>query len=74
MTLERRIPVEFAGVKVYLGSAEDTLINKILFRGEQDLRDARGILVRKQEDLDYSNIEMMCKNLDIYERWIEFRE
>lgn len=61
-------------MKVYLGSAEDTLINKILFRGEQDLRDARGILVRNEEDLDYSYIEMMCKNLDIYERWIEFQE
>ncbi|MGV9168445.1 MAG: nucleotidyltransferase [Promethearchaeia archaeon] len=74
VTLERRISVEFAGVKVYLGSAEDTLINKILFRGEQDLRDARGILVRNEADLDYSYIERMCKNLNIYERWIEFQE
>ncbi|TFG11330.1 hypothetical protein EU537_12670 [Candidatus Thorarchaeota archaeon] len=74
MTLERRISVEFAGVQMYIGSAEDTIINKILFQGEQDLRDARGILVRNEEDLDHAYIEMMCKKLGIYEDWIEFKE
>jgi hypothetical protein len=74
MTLERRISVEFEGVQMYLGSAEDTLINKILFQGEQDLQDARGILVRNKDDLDYAYIDMMCKDLGIYEDWIEFRE
>lgn len=73
-TLERRISVEFAGVQMYLGSAEDTLINKILFQGEQDLQDARGILVRNEEDLDYAYIEMMCTELGIYDEWIEFKE
>ncbi|MHA2353373.1 MAG: nucleotidyltransferase, partial [Candidatus Thorarchaeota archaeon] len=52
ITLDRAILVDLFGTSVKIGSAEDTIVNKILFQGEQDLRDALGILKRKGEELD----------------------
>lgn len=55
LTLERAISVKLFNTLIKIGSAEDTLVNKILFQGEQDLRDALGIFTRNHEvlDLDY---------------------
>ncbi len=73
LTLERSIQVEHLGTTLRLGSVEDTLINKILFQGEQDLRDALGILVRNKEHLNFEYIEQMCSKLDILEEWKIFK-
>lgn len=72
MTLDRAITVELFNTLFKLGTAEDTIINKILFQGEQDLRDALGILSRKQQQLDFSYIESTCKQLNILDMWKTF--
>jgi hypothetical protein len=48
-----------------IGSAEDAFINKILFQGEQDLRDALGIFTRNQEKLDFDYIRSTSNMLGI---------
>ncbi len=72
MTLERALTVELFNSTIKLGTAEDTLINKILFQGEQDLRDALGIFSRKQQELDIDYIESTCKKLNILDKWKTF--
>jgi len=74
MTLERSILVDMFGTTIRIGSAEDTLVNKILFQGEQDLRDALGILTRNRENLDFNYIQSTCKMLgikDLLEHFLE---
>lgn len=65
MTLDRAILVDLFGTLVRIGTAEDTLVNKILFQGEQDLRDALGILKRNPENLDFDYIQSTCHMLGI---------
>ncbi len=72
MTLDRAITTELFDTPIKLGTAEDTIINKILFQGEQDLRDALGILSRNQQQLDFDYIESTCKQLKILDKWKSF--
>jgi len=72
MTLERAITTDLFNANIRIASAEDTLINKILFQGEQDLRDALGILSRKKEHFDFAYIESTCKMLNILDKWRSF--
>ncbi len=65
MTLDRAISVDLFGTSIRIGSAEDTLVNKILFQGEQDLRDVLGILKRNPERLDFDYIRSTCEMLGI---------
>ena len=72
MTMDRAITTELFNTTIKLGTAEDTVINKILFQGEQDLRDALGILSRKQQQLDFAYIESTCRQLSILDKWNSF--
>ena len=65
MTLDRAILVDLFGTMVRIGSAEDTIVNKILFQGEQDLRDALGIIKRNPKNLDFDYIQSTCQMLGI---------
>jgi hypothetical protein len=65
MTLERALSVDMFGTTIMIGTAEDTFVNKILFQGEIDLRDALGILTRNGENLDFNYIRATCKMLGI---------
>ena len=65
MTIDRAMMVDLFGTLIRIGTAEDTFVNKILFQGEQDLRDAIGILKRNPEKLDFDYIESTCKMLGI---------
>jgi hypothetical protein len=65
LTLERAISVSLFDISVMIGSAEDAFINKILFQGEQDLRDALGIFTRNQEKLDFDYIRSTSNMLGI---------
>ncbi|MBN2228249.1 MAG: hypothetical protein JW779_01575, partial [Candidatus Thorarchaeota archaeon] len=73
-TVERAIQVHHLGTRLNLGSREDTLINKLLFQGEQDMRDALGIFARHETELDEEYIEDMCHSLNLGEVWFEFRQ
>ena len=78
MTLERATSVDMFGTSIKIGTAEDTLVNKILFQGEQDLRDALGVLTRNHENLDFEYIKSTCNMLGIcglYEKFMkEFKK
>ncbi|MDF1538801.1 MAG: hypothetical protein P1Q69_07855 [Candidatus Thorarchaeota archaeon] len=73
-TLNRSIFVSHLGTSLNLGSVEDTLINKILFQGEQDLRYALGIITRNREMLDFEYVEEMCMKLGIHKEWKIFKD
>ena len=69
--------VDLFGTSVKIGSAEDTIVNKILFQGELDLRDALGILKRKGAFLDFEYIRSTCRMLgisDLLDRFLESSE
>ena len=74
MTLERAIQVHHLGIALNLGSLEDTLINKLLFQGEQDMRDALGIYTRHESNVDEEYIEKMCESLNILDVWLKFKD
>lgn len=74
MTTDRAITVDLLGTSIRIGSAEDTLVNKILFQGEQDLRDALGILKRNPENLDFDYLRSTCLMLDIEDLLQDFLE
>ncbi|MHA1961519.1 MAG: nucleotidyltransferase [Candidatus Thorarchaeota archaeon] len=73
-TLDRAEEIRHLGTGMRLATAEDTIVNKILFQGEQDLRDALGIYARHSEDLDFEYIERTCVLLGIMEKWNSFHE
>jgi hypothetical protein len=72
MTLDRAIEVNLFGTLVRIGSIENTFVNKILFQGEQDLRDALGILKRNSDNLDFEYIRSTCEMLGIPEKLEQF--
>ena len=72
MTLDRGITVELFSTRIVIGSTEDTIVNKILFQGEQDLRDALGIFERNRGNLDLDYIESTCEMLGVLDRWKSF--
>ena len=72
MTLDRAIEVNLLGTLVRIGSIEDTFVNKILFQGEQDLRDALGILKRNLESFDFEYVKSTCEMLGILKQLEQF--
>ncbi|MDH4214713.1 MAG: DUF6036 family nucleotidyltransferase [Candidatus Thorarchaeota archaeon] len=72
LTLDRAIEVNLFGAPVRIGSIEDTFVNKILFQGEQDLRDALGILKRNSDVLDFEYIRSTCEMLGILKELEQF--
>ncbi len=50
--LENRIPADLNGVRLYMSSAEDTILNKLTWSRERDLKDSLSIYVRRKAELD----------------------
>ncbi|MGY5874966.1 MAG: nucleotidyltransferase [Candidatus Thorarchaeota archaeon] len=72
LTLNRAVVVAHLGIDMKLATAEDTIVNKVLFESEQDIRDALGIYVRHSDNLDYDYILSTCKVMGINEKWDSF--
>ncbi len=53
--------------KIYIASPEDIIANKLVFKSEQDIKDAEGILVRQREKLDRKYLEEICKEMGVHE-------
>jgi hypothetical protein len=64
-TLTSRRAVVLEGVRSFLASPEDTIANKLLYGGEQDLRDAEGILARQSGKLDFDRLRKLCRKLGV---------
>jgi len=73
-TLERRRSFEYRGTKIYIASAEDTIANKLVFGGEQDLKDAEGILIRQAGKLDMEYLEKICGEIGVEGELAELRK
>lgn len=52
---------------VWIASPEDTIVNKLVFAREQDLKDALGIFVRQYDSLDMDYLEDTAKKIGVSE-------
>lgn len=69
----RRRPVEIAGVRVWIASAEDTILSKLEWgqagESERQLRDVVGILEVRSGELDLGYIERWVRELGLGAIW-----
>lgn len=74
---ERRFSRDFAGVSVYIATAEDSLLSKLewakIMHSERQIDDAAGILRVQQGTLDLAYIEHWVADLNLTEQWNEAR-
>ena len=64
-TFERRILFKYKGTKIYIAAAEDLIASKLLYGGEQDLKDAEGIYIRQLGKLDMKYLERICREMGV---------
>lgn len=62
-TIQNKKAVDFQGTKIHTASPEDTIINKLIFAREHDLKDALGIYARQSGKLDEEYLLKMQKNM-----------
>jgi len=69
----RREPAEIAGIRVWLASAEDTIIAKLEWaqagESERQLRDVVGILEMRTGELDLAYVERWVRELHLGALW-----
>ncbi len=46
--LARKMLIEWGGIRMYISSAEDTILNKLSWGREQDIEDALSIIIRRK--------------------------
>lgn len=73
-TLKNRRKITLDDVKCYIASPEDTIANKLLLTGEQDIKDAMGIYVRQLNNLDMDYLIKTCKQLNVYNDFLEMKK
>lgn len=73
-TLRNKRKVDLNDIAIWIASPEDTIVNKLVFAREQDIKDALGILVRQYDVLDIVYLEKTTKNIGVYESLKELRE
>lgn len=70
---ERRTPLTLLGVRVFVATAEDTILAKLewakLGQSEQQLRDVGDIIEAQADALDRAYIESWLDNLGVRELW-----
>lgn len=59
------VQVPFHGAHLRVARAEDTVAYKLRFGSEQDLKDARSILVRRQGLLDMERLQGLARQLGV---------
>jgi len=73
-TIKNKIKTDFHGTTIYIASAEDTIINKLLCAREQDIKDALGIYARQIGKLDENYLEKEAKRRGVYDKFSEIKE
>ncbi len=76
---ERRIAASVLGVPLFLATAEDTILAKLEWArigggSEQQLRDVRGIVDVRADNLDLPYIEQWLDELGVRDLWNRVRE
>ena len=72
--LRNKRKVDLNDIAVWIASPEDTIVNKLVFAREQDIKDALGILVRQYDVLDIDYLENTAKKIGVYDSLRELRE
>lgn len=76
-TLDRRTPAELFGKRVYLATAEDTILSKLEWAkassSERQLRDVAEILDCQGEELDFEYLERGLEELGLEEAFRQAR-
>ena len=71
--LSRRIPVHLLGTRVYVATAEDTIIAKLEWategQSERQLRDVAAILETQGDGLDQAYLNRWLRALDLDDAW-----
>jgi hypothetical protein len=74
----RRQPAEIAGVRIFVATAEDTIVAKLEWAqaadSERQLRDVVGILELRRHELDLAYVERWVRELDLAAAWERARE
>ena len=74
----RRQPAEIAGTRVWLASAEDTVIAKLEWAleggSERQLRDVVGVLEARTDEFDLAYVERWVRELGLEALWKRARE
>ncbi len=73
-TLRNKRKVDLNDIAIWIASPEDTIVNKLVFAREQDVKDALGILVRQYDVLDIGYLENTAKKIGVYDSLRELRE
>jgi len=60
-TLERRVPFNFRGTRLWIETAEDLIANKLVYGSDQDIRDAEGVFLTQKGKLDMDYLRLACK-------------
>lgn len=66
-TLRNKRSVKLDETNVWIASPEDTIVNKLAFAREQDIKDALGIFVRQYDSLDIEYLEATAKKIGVYD-------
>jgi len=72
-TLERATHIELAEESVPVATPEDVILHKLLARRDQDILDARSIILRRETDLDLDYIANRVRELGIGSAWDRIR-
>ncbi len=67
----RRMQVEFFNRKIWLCTPEDSIISKLVYGSPKDILDAKGILLRQKEKLDYNYLTKYSKVYKVNESYKE---
>lgn len=73
LTLKNSVAIDFFGIKINFASPEDTIANKLLFGSEQDIKDAIGIYIRQEENLNNEYLIKICKKLSVYRKFLAMK-
>jgi hypothetical protein len=63
--LRNKRKVDLNDIAVWIASPEDTIVNKLVFAREQDIKDALGILVRQYDTIDMDYLEKTTKFIGV---------
>jgi hypothetical protein len=72
--LRNKRKVDLNAIAIWIATPEDTIVNKLVFAREQDIKDALGILVRQYDALDIGYLENTAKKIGVYDSLRELRE
>jgi hypothetical protein len=63
--LRNKRKVDLNDIAIWIATPEDTIVNKLVFAREQDIKDALGILVRQYDTLDMDYLEKTTKSIGV---------